>query len=212
MTGNDFCGNFSAEYGGAISHYGRSDNGSITRNRIYYNQGYDEGGGIMIAGALPANNNALSPGAGAVTIDGNTLISNQSNDDGGGLRFLMAGNFAELVENNIIANNLSTHEGGWCGARRFAPNVTLVNNTIVKNITTATAATNAALGRRDQAGEPCRLVVGRKLHTAAGEPSQQLTELVEAEVAEQHLRRQPGRMGRAAIDGELQRERDPRHR
>ena len=88
VTGNDFCGNFSAEYGGAISHYGFSNNGTITRNRIYYNQGYDEGGGIFIAGALPANNSQLSPGAGAVTIDGNTLISNQSNDDGGGIRFL----------------------------------------------------------------------------------------------------------------------------
>ena len=159
VTGNDFCGNFSAEYGGAISHYGRSDNGSITRNRIYYNQGYDEGGGIMIGGALPANNNALSPGAGAVTVDGNTLISNQSNDDGGGLRFLMAGNFAELVENNIIANNLSTHEGAGV-ALDDSPNVTLVNNTIVKNITTATAATNAALADGIKPANPAGLSSG----------------------------------------------------
>ncbi|MEY2581779.1 MAG: large repetitive protein [Ilumatobacteraceae bacterium] len=144
VTGNDFCGNFSAEYGGAISHYGRSNSGTISKNRIYYNQGYDEGGGIMIAGALPANNNQLSPGAGPVTIDSNTLISNQSNDDGGGIRFLMAGNFPEMVSNNIIANNLSTHEGGGV-ALDDAPNVTLVNNTIVKNITTGTAATNAAI-------------------------------------------------------------------
>ena len=145
VTGNDFCGNFSAEYGGAISHYGRSNGGAITRNRIYYNQGYDEGGGIMIAGALPANNTQLSRGAGPVTIDSNTLVANQSNDDGGGIRFLMAGNFPEMVSNNIIANNLSTHEGGGV-ALDDAPNVTLVNNTIVKNITTATAATNSASG------------------------------------------------------------------
>ena len=145
VTGNDFCGNFSAEYGGAISHYGRSNNGNISKNRIYYNQGYDEGGGIMIAGALPANTSRLSFGAGPVTIDSNTLISNQSNDDGGGIRFLMAGNFPDLVENNIIANNLSTHEGGGI-ALDDAPNVTLVNNTIAKNITTATAATNGAIG------------------------------------------------------------------
>jgi uncharacterized repeat protein (TIGR01451 family) len=152
VAGNDFCGNFSAEYGGAISHYGASPGGRITNNRIYYNQGYDEGGGIMIAGALPANNGALSPGAGAlvgstrtgVTIDQNMLISNQSNDDGGGIRFLMAGNFPFLVQNNIIANNLSTHEGGGI-ALDDAPNVALVNNTIVKNITTATAATNGAV-------------------------------------------------------------------
>ena len=145
VAGNDFCGNFSAEYGGAISHYGLSNNGTISKNRIYYNQGYDEGGGIMIAGALPANNSTLSPGAGAVTIDSNTLISNQSNDDGGGIRFLMAGNYPFVVSNNIIANNLSTHEGGGI-ALDDAPNVTIVNNTIVKNVTTGTAATNGALG------------------------------------------------------------------
>ena len=144
VTGNDFCGNFSAEYGGAISHYGLSAGGTISKNRIYYNQSYDEGGGIMIAGALPASNTTLSRGAGAVTIDSNTLISNQSNDDGGGIRFLMAGNFPFLVQNNIIANNLSTHEGGGL-ALDDAPNVILVNNTIVKNITTATAATNGAI-------------------------------------------------------------------
>ncbi len=159
MTANDFCGNFSAEYGGAISHYGFSSNGTISKNRIYYNQGYDEGGGIMIAGALPANNSALSFGAGAVTIDSNTLISNQSNDDGGGIRFLMAGNSPEMVSNNIIANNLSTHEGGGV-ALDDAPNVTIVNNTIVKNVTTATAATNAALANGVKPANPAGLSSG----------------------------------------------------
>ena len=72
MTGNDFCGNFSAEYGGAISHYGASPGGTITQNRIYYNQGYDEGGGIMIAGALPANNSLLSPGGAGRTVSRST--------------------------------------------------------------------------------------------------------------------------------------------
>jgi uncharacterized repeat protein (TIGR01451 family) len=153
VTGNDFCGNFSAEYGGAISHYGLSAGGKITKNRIYYNQSYDEGGGIMIAGALPAANNTLSPGAGTVTIDSNTLISNQSNDDGGGIRFLMAGAAPFLVQNNIIANNLSTHEGGGV-ALDDAPNVTLVNNTIVKNITTATSATNGAIGTAPTSYKP----------------------------------------------------------
>ena len=31
---NDICGNFSSEYGGGISHYGRSDGGSITQPRL----------------------------------------------------------------------------------------------------------------------------------------------------------------------------------
>ena len=51
----------------------------------------------------------------------------------------------DWLEINIIANNLSTHEGGGI-ALDDAPNVTLVNNTIAKNITTATAATNGAVG------------------------------------------------------------------
>ncbi len=159
VSGNDFCGNFSAEYGGAISHYGQSDGGHITSNRIYYNQGYDEGGGILIGGALPQDNSAPSPGAGAVTIDSNVLISNQSNDDGGGIRFLMAGSAKELVMNNIIANNLSTHEGGGV-ALDDSVNVTLVNNTIVKNVTTATAATNGALSNGVKPANPAGLSTG----------------------------------------------------
>jgi hypothetical protein len=159
VKGNDFCGNFSAEYGGAVSQYGLSPGGSIKNNRIYYNQAYDEGGGIFIAGNLPASTTALSKGAGAVTIDGNALISNQSNDDGGGIRFLMAGNFPMLVQNNIIANNLSTHEGAGV-ALDDAPNVTLVNNTIVKNITTATAATNAAIADGTKPANPAGISTG----------------------------------------------------
>jgi len=71
----------------------------------------------------------------------------------------MAGNFAELVENNIIANNLSTHEGAGV-ALDDSPNVTLVNNTIVKNITTATAATNAALADGIKPANPAGLSSG----------------------------------------------------
>ena len=51
VAGNDICGNFSLEYGGGVSVYGRSPNGKIHHNRIYFNISNDEGGGIMIAGA-----------------------------------------------------------------------------------------------------------------------------------------------------------------
>jgi hypothetical protein len=142
---NDICGNFSAEYGGGISVVGRSNrNGTVGRindNRIYFNRSYDEGGGIMIAGALPANTNSLSPGAGPVDIFNNLIQSNLANDDGGGLRFLMAGNFPMNVYNNIIANNISTHEGGGISLND-APAVRVYNNTIMKNLTTATAITS----------------------------------------------------------------------
>lgn len=149
---NDICGNFSAEYGGGISVVGLQRNppssgpytvnNSIHDNRIYFNQSYDEGGGIMIAGALPADTTTLSPGSGPVDIYNNLIQANLANDDGGGIRFLMAGNFAMNVYNNLIVNNVSTHEGGGVSIND-APNVRVVNNTIMKNLTTATAVTSS---------------------------------------------------------------------
>jgi len=138
---NHFCGNFSAEYGGAISHYGYSPGGRIHNNRIYFNRSYDEGGGIMIAGEMPVDPGTLSPGAGPVDIYDNIIQANLGNDDGGGLRFLMAGNYRFRVYNNIIANNISTHEGGGI-ALNDAPDVRIYNNTIMRNLTTATALTS----------------------------------------------------------------------
>ena len=144
IAGNDVCGNFSAEYGGGISAYGLNPNGTIHNNRIYFNRSYDEGGGIMIAGELPATPGALSPGSGPVTIEANQIQDNLANDDGGGIRFLMAGNFPMNVRNNMIVNNVSTHEGGGV-ALDDAPDVRFVNNTVMKNITTATALTSNGL-------------------------------------------------------------------
>lgn len=147
IAGNDLCGNFSAEYGGGISHFGLSPNGSIHDNRIYFNHSYDEGAGIMIAGELPADPTANygssngPKGAGPVNIYNNLIQANLSDDDGGGLRFLMAGNFQMNVYNNMIINNVSTHEGGGV-AIDDAPNVRFMNNTVMKNITTATAVTS----------------------------------------------------------------------
>jgi uncharacterized repeat protein (TIGR01451 family) len=149
IVGNDICGNFSAEYGGGITVYGRTTGGAfdpavvgkIRNNRIYFNKSYDEGGGVMIAGTLPANPALLSPGSGAMDITGNLIQANLSNDDGGGLRFLMAGNYPMNVVNNMIVNNVSTHEGGGI-ALNDTPDVRIVNNTIMKNLTTATALTS----------------------------------------------------------------------
>ena len=141
---NDICGNFSAEYGGGVSHYGYSPNGQIHNNRIYFNRSYDEGGGVMIAGELPANPATLSPGAGPVAVYDNLIEANLGNDDGGGLRFLMAGNFPYDVYNNIIVNNVSTHEGGGVSLND-TPDVRFYNNTVMKNITTASAVTSNGL-------------------------------------------------------------------
>ncbi len=144
VSGNDICGNFSVEYGGGISHYGFSPGGAIHHNRIYFNRSYDEGGGIMIAGELPADPTVLSVGAGRVNIYNNLIQANLGNDDGGGIRFLMAGNYPYNVYNNVIVNNVSTHEGGGISLND-APDVRIYNNTIAKNLTTATATTSNGL-------------------------------------------------------------------
>ncbi|MCB0183593.1 MAG: hypothetical protein KDE31_04985, partial [Caldilineaceae bacterium] len=78
---------------------------------------------------------------GPVDIYNNLIQNNMANDDGGGLRFLMAGNFPMNVYNNMIVDNVSTHEGGGIGLND-APNVRIYNNTIMKNLTTATAVTS----------------------------------------------------------------------
>ncbi|MBS1108469.1 MAG: pectin lyase-like protein [Anaeromyxobacteraceae bacterium] len=141
---NDICGNFSAEYGGGLSVYGYSPNGRIHHNRIYFNQSYDEGGGVMIAGQLPADPATLSPGSGPIDVHSNLIQANLANDDGGGLRFLMAGNFPMNVHDNFIVNNVSTHEGGGVSLND-APDVRFFNNTVMKNLTTATAVTSTGI-------------------------------------------------------------------
>jgi hypothetical protein len=154
---NAICGNFSAEYGGAMTAFGYqvhaaagdSRGGTINHNRIWFNQSYDEGGGIMIAGELPSNPNRLSPGTGPVTIDANVIQTNLANDDGGGIRLLQVSGFHITrdnpetinITNNTIANNVSAHEGGGL-ALDDAVFVNIVNNTVVKNLTTATAVTS----------------------------------------------------------------------
>ena len=144
---NDLCGNFSAEYGGAIGHFGRSlgttahPANNINNNRLWFNQSYDEGGAVMVAGELSSNLTDPSTGSGPVRIHENLVQDNLANDDGGGLRMLQAGNHQIDVVNNIIANNTSAHEGGGV-ALDDSTNVRFVNNTVYRNITTATAVTS----------------------------------------------------------------------
>jgi hypothetical protein len=138
---NDVCGNFSAEYGGGISHYGYSPGGRIDHNRIWFNQSYDEGGAILVAGEVPPTPEQVSGGSGSVTIDNNKIDQNLSNDDGGGIRLLNAGVRPIKIENNEIVNNVSAHEGGGI-ALNDATDVTINNNTVARNVTTATAVTS----------------------------------------------------------------------
>ncbi|MHB1490021.1 MAG: hypothetical protein ACYCTH_05920, partial [Cellulomonas sp.] len=72
-----------------------------------------------------------------------------ANDDGGGIRLLqVSGSHVSrnnpgmiTITNNTIANNVSAHEGGGI-ALDDALFVNIVNNTVVKNLTTATAVTS----------------------------------------------------------------------
>jgi hypothetical protein len=150
VDSNAICGNHSAEYGGAVSAFGYNAlGGKITHNRIWFNASYDEGGGVMIAGELPADPTQLSEGSGPVTIDANVIQANLANDDGGGVRLLQtsgshisrANPETIAITNNTIANNVSAHEGGGL-ALDDAAFVNLVNNSVARNITTATAVTS----------------------------------------------------------------------
>ncbi|MHB1392399.1 MAG: IPT/TIG domain-containing protein [Clostridia bacterium] len=135
---NEICGNYSAEYGGGISHFGYSPGGKIHHNKVQFNASFDEGGGIMIAGELPVAPSVLSEGAGKVDIYNNYVVFNVSNDDGGGIRFLMAGRAAFNITNNIVANNVAADLGGGISLDD-ASDVRIINNTIAKNVSTATA-------------------------------------------------------------------------
>ena len=77
---NDVCGNFSAEYGGGISHFGLSRAttahpvSSIHDNRVWFNRSYDEGGGIMVAGEpSTAVSPVLSAGSGKLDVYANVV-------------------------------------------------------------------------------------------------------------------------------------------
>ena len=110
----------------------------------------------------------------------NLIQANLADDDGGGLRFLMAGNFPMNVYNNMIVNNVSTHEGGGV-ALDDAPNVRFYNNTVMKNITTATAITS------NGSPAPAGLSTGAEQRPAAGHAAGRLAALQQPAAVQQHL-------------------------
>lgn len=135
---NDICGNYSAEYGGGISHFGYSPGGKIHHNRILFNASFDEGAGVFVGGEQPVPPETLTAGSGEVDIYDNLIQGNLANDDGGGIRMLQPLDYRINIYNNLVVNNVSTDLGGGI-ALDDASNVVIVNNTIAKNITTATA-------------------------------------------------------------------------
>ncbi|MTI84487.1 MAG: pectin esterase [Firmicutes bacterium] len=135
---NDICGNYSAEYGGGISHFGHSPGGKIHHNRVLFNASFDEGAGVFVGGEQPVPPSILTAGSGEVDIFNNLIQGNVANDDGGGIRLLQPLDYRINIYNNVIVNNVSTDLGGGI-ALDDASNSVIVNNTIAKNITSATA-------------------------------------------------------------------------
>lgn len=136
---NQICSNFSMHYGAGISHFGQSTGGRIHDNKIYYNDAVDEGGGIQIAGQpslTPAA--ALGSISGDVTIERNLIQANSSDDDGGGINLLGPLDSRIEIRNNMIVNNHAADLGGGVSLDD-ASNVVIVNNTIARNDTTASA-------------------------------------------------------------------------
>lgn len=157
FANNDVCGNFSAEYGGGMSHWGISARAQIRDNLFTFNDAVDEGGGVMIGGDEsnpPVNCTGdacnLGRGSGWVTFERNLVQANLSNDDGGGVRVLNPLNDRVDIVNNFIVNNVATDHGGGVSLDN-ASNVRIVNNTVAGNASTHTAE-DSILGQSHVAG------------------------------------------------------------
>jgi hypothetical protein len=170
LTDNYVCGNFNMDQGGGIAHFGYSAGENlIARNTVVFNDSFKQlpgsapaGGGLLVAGQPPVPGEVLSAGSGNVVIDGNLFLGNAAEaGDGGGIR-LQAINGQDVdqnprndskwhaieVVNNVIANNLSGLAGGGL-SMADAKRVTVRNNTIVNNDSTATAGNAFSTGAPD---------------------------------------------------------------
>jgi hypothetical protein len=178
---NWICGNFSSGSGAGIGHLGLSDNGVIADNTILFNESFAQagptsGGGIFIAGQtglVPDNAGLLlSPGSGSVTIDSNLIRGNLAGaGDGGGIQLLSVngedatGNncnqcYSVDIVNNMINNNVAGLAGGGI-AIQDAILVSIQNNTVAHNESTATAALAFAPGVFNQSNPTPAGIVAR---------------------------------------------------
>lgn len=177
ITDNHICGNYTTGSGGGIGHQGYSDDGLIARNKIYYNESFDQGtnpsgGGIFIGGATPIGLNALTAGSGCVVITGNLIQGNEAGaGDGGAIRLEMINGqdvaaapddpsqwCDVIIANNIIANNVT----GVAGAISLqdSAKVDIVYNTIVHNDSTATGS-QAFSGNPNLSNPQCAGIIAR---------------------------------------------------
>jgi len=152
VTSNNVCGNFSQADGGGIAHYGLSNNGLIADNKVLFNQSFDQtagtggsGAGILVGGHEPLVGGAitLTAGSGDVQVVRNQIQGNNAGSgDGGGIAIIRASGLANSavdVSNNMIVNNVAGMTAGGISLKDSA-NVRIVNNTVMNNDSTATAA------------------------------------------------------------------------
>jgi large repetitive protein len=143
VENNYVCGNFALSDGAGVSHVGRSTAASIARNTVIFNQNFDQGlspngAGVSIAAQLPAAGGA-GAGTGDVAVNANLIQGNNSGAGAGSgvsISRTQAGDDVVLT-NNMVINNVA----GYAGAIALSGNagkVSLVNNTVASNVSTAT--------------------------------------------------------------------------
>lgn len=182
VTQNYVCGNFALGDGGGIGHLGLSQNGRIAQNTIIFNQSYNQssatsGGGLVVAGET-GTGTALSLGTGNLKVDSNLIVGNHAGGGfGGGVR-LQDVNGADVAANpnspaqwwrvSLTNNMISNNVAGWAGGGMSLENTALsylINNTIVTNDSTSTAA--GAFGTSRTATQFAPAGVVAELHSPA---------------------------------------------
>lgn len=170
------CSNYGVEYGSGISHWGLSPNSSIHDNLVYFNESFDSGAGLSLQSEVPIGADCsiatgsvprcLGDGTGPVDVDRNLFYGNYSGDDGGGI--FIANALAEPINirNNMIVLNGAADLGGAI-LLDDASNVSIINNTIANNVTTASSENSCS-------GDPA-CAHGGGLTSEANEPLFQLT-------------------------------------
>ncbi len=175
VSNNIIAGNFSRFNGGGIGHIGLSNNGLIQKNRILFNEvafggaAFGEGAGIFVGGdAVP---NALTAGAGNVTINANLIQGNLAGvGNGGGISASFfngqdvvsnPGNQANWyglnIFNNMIVNNVAGVAGGGIVLQDVAKS-NILNNTIANNDSTGTGQNAFIAGSANSTPQAAGLV------------------------------------------------------
>ncbi len=164
IRNNYIMGNFTRGSGGGIGHEGLSPGGLIANNVIAFNEVFygtpapnivfsGDGGGIFISGLVGVGA-LLSDGSGSVTVINNLIQGNLAGaGHGGGIRAAgvngtdvtsapgianKASWYALDILNNVIVNNVAGYAGGGISLAD-AVRVRIINNTIARNDSSATA-------------------------------------------------------------------------